>query len=277
MHPRSFFVAALTSSLLCACGARLVVGQPHESETGSESTPPPLGSSSDGATATEARWEWVSPRPAGHTLRGIWGTSASGIWLVGEHGTVLHYDGTKVDAPFAGADTDVFYTVWSSGPSDVWIAGDGGGRGSRVAHYDGRGWSTSYSLGSYRVHSIWGAAPSEVYAAIDDGETGGVLRWYGSVWSRLVVDERSGTGSGAPPPGRFLRDVWGAGDENRDVCNAPKYATALYPKRALCTLEPARPSRVALHRIGAQIRRHSVPRDRGRELELATCNSLYRS
>ncbi|HEX6913357.1 MAG TPA: hypothetical protein VF142_23325 [Longimicrobium sp.] len=57
----------------------------------------------DGAAWTLHRWDGtsVTPRPLGdfdaparsYTLRGIWGSSAGNVFVVGDSGVVLHYDG----------------------------------------------------------------------------------------------------------------------------------------------------------------------------------------
>ncbi len=40
-------------------------------------------------------WCWDHPRPTGVTLRSVWGTSPTDVWVGGEKGTVVHFDGAK--------------------------------------------------------------------------------------------------------------------------------------------------------------------------------------
>jgi hypothetical protein len=68
--------------------------------------------------------EWSEmPTPPVGPLLDIWGSSGSDVYAVGV-GTILHYDGqnwTEILAPpqrLAG--------VWSSSPTDVFVAGSGG-------------------------------------------------------------------------------------------------------------------------------------------------------
>lgn len=59
------------------------------------------------------------------TLWWIWGTSDHDIWLVGERGTVLRYDGVRTRAlavPPEAAQATLF-GVWGSSSDDVWIVG----------------------------------------------------------------------------------------------------------------------------------------------------------
>jgi hypothetical protein len=43
----------------------------------------------------EGAWEWQNPLPQGNTLRGVWGSSASNVFAVGDHGTILRYNSTS--------------------------------------------------------------------------------------------------------------------------------------------------------------------------------------
>ncbi|MDF2694192.1 MAG: hypothetical protein K0S65_2575, partial [Labilithrix sp.] len=67
-------------------------------------------------------------------LTSVWGSSASDVWAVGAHGTILHYDGVaweKVERP----DGEVAYTmraVWLERADDVWIVD-----GRRIRHSNG--------------------------------------------------------------------------------------------------------------------------------------------
>jgi hypothetical protein len=83
-----------------------------------------------------ARWT-CAHIPSNAYLQGVWGSSRTDVWAVGNAGTILHFDGatwTSVSSP----TTSNLYSVWTSGPCDVWAIGDavyhaqpvGGGGGS---------------------------------------------------------------------------------------------------------------------------------------------------
>jgi len=38
-------------------------------------------------------WCWLNPLPQGNSLQSVWGTGPKDVFAVGDHGTVLHYDG----------------------------------------------------------------------------------------------------------------------------------------------------------------------------------------
>jgi hypothetical protein len=56
-----------------------------------------------------------------HHLRGIWGSGAKNIFVVGDAGFARHFDGTGWQATDVTADE--LGAVWGASASDVWIAG----------------------------------------------------------------------------------------------------------------------------------------------------------
>ena len=61
-----------------------------------------------------------------HTFTAIWGSGPNDVWAVGEHGTLLHYDGKSwrlSSGAFPPGKRPHLYSVWGSGPSDVWAVG----------------------------------------------------------------------------------------------------------------------------------------------------------
>src|SRR5262249_39825516 len=85
-----------------------------------------------------------NPDPGGTmpALHGVWGTDASHIWVVGEGGTVLFWDGNAWNALLTGAGgTETLSAIWGSNPRDLWIAGSAG-----VRHFNGTMWMPLGSL-----------------------------------------------------------------------------------------------------------------------------------
>jgi hypothetical protein len=123
-------------------------------------------------------------------LYGIWGTSATNIFAVGNGGRILHFDGsawTAMSSP-TGARLS---RVWGSAPADVWAVAD-----TAVVHYDGRAWNavtpkvissraTTYSLNSSNSatdNGLWGLGPREVYVGAWYGQ---ILRTDGASWGEM--------------------------------------------------------------------------------------------
>ena len=72
-----------------------------------------------------------------NNLNGVWGSSGSDVFAVGDSGTILHYDGTAWSA-VASPTANNLNSVWGSSATDAFAVGDNG----TILHYDGLHWST---------------------------------------------------------------------------------------------------------------------------------------
>ena len=75
------------------------------------------------------------------------------VWVVGDGGLVLHFDGTTWTEQSVGAGA--LRSVFALSTSDVWACGDNG----MLLHYDGSNWSAVAS-GTSRLISLPGPQPS---------------------------------------------------------------------------------------------------------------------
>ncbi|MBX3201988.1 MAG: hypothetical protein KF894_27885 [Labilithrix sp.] len=98
-------------------------------------------------------------------LRGIWGSSASDVWAVGDHGTVrrIHPNDLRwqiVDSP----TTANLRAVWGTGPEDIWIVGDAG----TVLHWDGLELKPATTqlpeTDAPNLYGVWGSSADDVWA-----------------------------------------------------------------------------------------------------------------
>jgi hypothetical protein len=127
-------------------------------------------------------------------MKGVWGSSAKDVFIVGDGGTVVHYDGLSFAAMATGSDEEL-RGVWGSSPSDVFAVGST----STVLHYDGVTWSSMGTgpLTNYQyLYGVWGSSGKDVFAV---GQTGSILHYDGSAWTVVA----SGTTS-------TLWSVWGS-------------------------------------------------------------------
>jgi len=124
-------------------------------------------------------------------IRGVWGSSASDVFAVGNGGTILHYDGNEWSPMVSGTSANLLY-VWGTSPSDVFVTGASG----TILHYDGTNWNSMSSGTTVGLWSIWGDSSSNVYIV---GDAGSVLLYDGSVWTSIV----SGTNT-------YFRGIWGS-------------------------------------------------------------------
>jgi hypothetical protein len=115
-------------------------------------------------------------------LNGVWGSSGSDVFAVGESGTILHYDGNAW-FPMDSGTTKYLYGIWGSSGSDVFAVGESG----TILHYDGNAWSPMDSGTNQTLWGIWGASENDVFAvggcAYPIANT--ILHYTGSNWSSM--------------------------------------------------------------------------------------------
>jgi len=69
-----------------------------------------------------------------NTLYGVWGSSGSNMFAVGDGGTILSYNnGLGRWSAMSSGTTNTLYGVWGSSPTDVFVVGNGG----TILHYSG--------------------------------------------------------------------------------------------------------------------------------------------
>jgi len=143
--------------------------------------------------------------PSTH-FRGLWGESSANVFLVGDGGGILRYDGTFLSSMASGT-TSPLYGLWGSSPSNVIAVGFG-----IALRYDGERWRKISPVNYHFLYSVWGSSASEVFAA---GSGGAILRYDGDFWSEMP----SGTTQG-------LYAIWG--DSNASVFAAGAAGTILH-------------------------------------------------
>lgn len=158
------------------------------------------------------RWCWTDPMGSFTDLHGVWGSAARDLFVVGDHGLVLHRSAFSWTQQESGV-SEGLYAVWGSGPQDVWATGDNG----TIIHFDGKGWSHSQSGTTMDILALWGSGPQDVWAAGSLGESGGILRYQGGAWTPVKDSDVE-----ASPP---LRSLWGSGP--RDVWAVGDFGAAL--------------------------------------------------
>ena len=144
--------------------------------------------------AASDAWEWQGPLSEGKHIYGIWGSSASDIFAVGQSGVILHYDGSDWATMDSGTSTDLF-GIWGTSASDVFVVGNT----ATILHYNGSGWSAVASglpqSSEYNLFCIWGSSSTDIYAGSSGGK---IIHYDGSDWTS------GGTGIGG-----IILDIWG--------------------------------------------------------------------
>jgi hypothetical protein len=163
----------------------------------------------------------------------IWRLSDRDLWIVGEAGLMLHWDGTTLTRSPAVTGQDLL-AVWGSAPDQGWAVG----RGGVMLQWDGRAWTRrSSALTDVDLTGLAGTG-QELWAT---GKTGALFRQDGGHWSQLktgtdadlsaVWESASGqvwaVGEGVTlrwdgksltrQHGPKLGDVWGGSERDDDV------------------------------------------------------------
>jgi photosystem II stability/assembly factor-like uncharacterized protein len=131
-----------------------------------------------------------SPTMSGAYFK-VWGSSASDVFICGQGGVILPWDGAQLLAQPTGlTQADTLFTISGRAPNDVYAVG---GLGMPVAmRYDGAAWTrlTDAALGA--VDSLAGVAVDADGTLVLVGGNGAVLRGKAGALvdeSRLAADD----------------------------------------------------------------------------------------
>jgi hypothetical protein len=118
-----------------------------------------------------AAWSQMdfSGAPTG-PLFGVWGTSATNVYAVGDGGTIIHYDGdgdndtvpdNRWDAPMATSVATNFYAIWGASATNIYSVGQAG----VVLNFDGINWTDLSAIvpGAADIFGVWGTSANDVF------------------------------------------------------------------------------------------------------------------
>ena len=187
-----------------------------------------LGISAEGnhlRTLTDggAGWEVTSGLQGRWTLatvRAIWGSSASDVWMSLDNGdeepwargTLVHGTAASAGTPLTWSSVDsqstgVLEAIWGAG-GEVWAVGAAGA--IRRFTPGAARWATVPAKTTATLHAIWGSGPKDVWAV---GDAGTILHFDGAAWTSATVafplgEKPTLRGVGGSGP----NDVWVVGD-----------------------------------------------------------------
>lgn len=138
-----------------------------------------------------AQGQWftvqVETNPAAGGFWGAWADANDRAVLVGNDPVRLAvYDPPSgfFRKPSTFTPSQGLWTVWGSGPDDIWAGGDG----SYLIHWNGQQWSQSAALPkTFNIYGIWGTGPDDFYLV---GTYQTILHWNGTQF--LVENENGG-------------------------------------------------------------------------------------
>lgn len=120
---------------------------------------------------------WESPLPLDVTLNAIWGFTSDNLWVVGDGGQILHWDGTRWNLQASGVTRNLL-SIWGANINDIWAVGDQG----TLLHFDGSTWSQVPAPGGSTANltTVRGSSASDVWAV---GTASTIFRFNGSQWT----------------------------------------------------------------------------------------------
>jgi hypothetical protein len=137
-------------------------------------------------------------------LGGVWTDGPDDVWLIGDAGVILHYDGKSWTTTPTNLPTyKGIGGIWGSGPTDVWATADCTAMGltcltGTMLHWDGMSWTQLPSFpGKYDLGPIWGLDAKHIWAGSD----------YGNLF---FYDGTSWTQSQTPSTVASWNGVWGS-------------------------------------------------------------------
>jgi len=112
---------------------------------------------------------WTST-VASQKLYGLWGSGVDDIFILGEYGLMLHFNGAEWSEVPHGLTTVSLRDAWGASSDNVLVVGDFG----TVLRYDGLGWSVIPSRTTEELFGVWGSSAINVFAV---GRNGTILRY----------------------------------------------------------------------------------------------------
>ena len=121
------------------------------------------------------RFAW--PLPQGNTLQAVWAAGVDDVFVGGEGGTLMRWDGTQWHLYSIPTQKSIL-AIHGTGPNDVWAVGgdsyapDPMDR-ALILHFDGEQWREASSpqwIGESRpLTSVYAISPTDVWATLHGG------------------------------------------------------------------------------------------------------------
>ncbi|MBU1672717.1 MAG: zinc ribbon domain-containing protein [Actinobacteria bacterium] len=122
---------------------------------------------------------WKEQETPGAFVKGLWASSPSSAWAVGNLGTLLHFDGSSWSAATntavpEGKAAPYYNRVAGSGPNDLWVTA-----GYDIYHREGSTWEKTTVSKSSLVEGVAAADTDSVRAV---GANGIIVSYDGKEW-----------------------------------------------------------------------------------------------
>ncbi|OFX88892.1 MAG: hypothetical protein A2W99_05355 [Bacteroidetes bacterium GWF2_33_16] len=108
----------------------------------------------------------------------IWGIDSNNIYIVGEKGIIIHYDGTEWSRLNDIPIKQTLNSIWGSTEDNIFVVGDWG----TILHFNGSNWSLQESPTKENLFDIWGVNGTNIYAV---GNNGTIIHYNGNIWESI--------------------------------------------------------------------------------------------
>lgn len=152
-----------------------------------------------GQAGTAVHWDGMLARafPTGtmSDLLAVWGSGQTNVLAVGARGVLARFDGTRwMPSMLMAAGGNTLNAIWGSSSSQVFMAGDKG----TLLQFNGTTATAIPTSIPGALRALWGSGPTDAWAV---GDAGVILHWNGTAWG---PDAQSGQLTQSP-----LRAIWG--------------------------------------------------------------------
>ena len=154
-------------------------------------------------------WKPMSGDVSGRSLNRVWGSGPNDVFVVGEQGVLMHYDGSTWSEVESGVQANL-NDIWGYSAENIYVVGDmevffGPTRYSAatILHFDGVAWSRMESRYIEALRAVWGNSPHDVFAL----GWRALARYDGRAWgSRRLADGPFQDLQGSPDGRMFAVD-----------------------------------------------------------------------
>ncbi|KPA13717.1 hypothetical protein MHK_006076, partial [Candidatus Magnetomorum sp. HK-1] len=114
-------------------------------------------------------WSQVYSNSSVNGLYAIWGTSENNVYVVGNDGYIIHYDGSDWSVIESGSGISL-YGVWGINENNIYVVGQSG----TISQYNGTSWSSVNSGTNQNLRCIWALNDKDMYIV---GDSSTMLHW----------------------------------------------------------------------------------------------------
>jgi hypothetical protein len=108
-------------------------------------------------------------RPNVRAFFKVWGTSSDNVYMVGQRGAVLRFDGDELTEELVGTSVDLI-SLWGTSADNIVLVG--GRSNGVVVHFDGDGWRVGQQAPLSGINGVWMVEPGEAWVGGNRGLLG---------------------------------------------------------------------------------------------------------